>query len=69
LSNSLIIWPKDYESESPHGHVAIIVSANKDDESNISGLYVAEQNYDNNNYYRFIPSSSIKNVTIISINN
>ena len=70
LTNSLIIWPKDYESDALHGHVAIIVSVNKDDESNISGLYVAEQNYDNNNnYYRFIPLSSIKNVTIISINN
>ena len=69
LSNCLIVWPKDYEPDDPHGHVAIIVSANKDDESNISGLYVAEQNYDNNNYYRFIPSISIKNVTIISINN
>lgn len=79
LSNSLIIWPKDYEPESPHGHVAIIVSANKDGESNgqrckeslnlSDGLYVAEQNYDNNNYYRFIPLNNIKNVTIISINN
>jgi len=69
LSNCLIVWPKDYEPDDPHGHVAIIVSANKDDESNISGLYVAEQNYDNNNYYRFIPLSNINNVTIISINN
>lgn len=66
LTNSLIIWPKDYELDSPHGHVAIIVSANKD------GLYVAEQNYDNNNYYRFIPWTSLldkKNIIIISINN
>ena len=78
LSNCLIVWPKDYESDAPHGHVAIIVSqvaiivsqvANKDGESSLSGLYVAEQNYDNNNYYRFIPLSSINNVTIISINN
>ena len=69
LSNSLIIWPKDYEPDSPHGHVAIIVSVSQDDKSSLSGLYVAEQNYDNNNYYRFIPLSNINNVTIISINN
>lgn len=69
LNNCLIVWPKDYEPDSQHGHVAIIVSVSQDDESNILGLYVAEQNYDNNNYYRFIPLSNIKNVTIISINN
>ena len=69
LSNCLIVWPKDYEPDSPHGHVAIIVSVSQDDKSSLSGLYVAEQNYDNNNYYRFIPLSNINNVTIISINN
>lgn len=60
-SNSLIIWPKDYEPDTPHGHVAIIVSVNKD------GIYVAEQNYNNDNHYRYIPYISIKNVTIISL--
>lgn len=69
LSNCLIVWPKDYELDAPHGHVAIIVSVSQDDDFSLSGLYVAEQNYDNNNYYRFIPLSNIKNVTIISINN
>jgi hypothetical protein len=75
LSSTLIIWPKDYELDDslnilkdakhsyPHGHVAIIVLANKD------GLYVAEQNYDNNDYYRFIPWTSLldRNITVISI--
>ena len=69
LNNCLIVWPKDYELDAPHGHVAIIVSVSQDDKSSLSGLYVAEQNYDNNNYYRFIPLRSINNVTIISINN
>ena len=94
LTNSLIIWPKDYKLDAPHGHVAIIVSqtqkacnlaqadgnakhfltslrvsANKDGESSLKGLYVAEQNYDNNNYYRFIPWTSLldRNITVISI--
>lgn len=60
LNNSLIIWPKDYEPDSPYGHVAIIVCAKKD------GIYVAEQNYNNNDFYRYIPLTDIKNVTIIS---
>ena len=61
ITNSLIVWPKDYEPDTPHGHVAIIVSTNKD------GIYVAEQNYNNDNHYRYIPYISIKNVSIISI--
>jgi hypothetical protein len=77
LNNCLIVWPKDYEPDAPHGHVAIIVSANKDGESSLkglqpsaSGLYVAEQNYDNNDYYRFIPWTSLldrNDITVISI--
>ena len=61
LNNSLIIWSKDYEPNAPHGHVAIIVYANKD------GIHVAEQNYDNNDFYRYIPLADIKNATIISL--
>ena len=60
LNNSLIIWKKDYESDSPHGHVAVIVYAQKD------GIHVVEQNYNNNDFYRYIPWADIKNVTIIS---
>jgi glutathionylspermidine amidase/synthetase len=60
-SNSLIVWPKDYEPDTPHGHVAVIVSVNKD------GIYVAEQNYNNDNHYRYIPYDKIKNVSIISL--
>jgi glutathionylspermidine amidase/synthetase len=59
--SSLIIWAKDYEHDTPHGHVAVIVSVNKD------GIYVAEQNYNNDNHYRYIPYNNIKNVTIISL--
>jgi len=61
VSNSLIIWPKDYEPDTPHGHVAVIVSVNKE------GIDIAEQNYNNDNHYRYIPYISIKNVTIISL--
>ena len=60
-SNSLIVWPKDYETDTPHGHVAVIVSFNED------GIYVAEQNYNNDNHYRYIPYNKIKNVTIVSL--
>jgi hypothetical protein len=45
----------------PHGHVGVIVSVDKD------GIYVAEQNYNNDNHYRYIPYDNIKNVTIISL--
>ena len=62
-SNSLIIWSKDYKHDTPHGHVAIITLVNKE------GIYVAEQNYNNDNHYRYIPYDDIKNTTIISINN
>jgi hypothetical protein len=61
LNNSLIIWAKDCEPDTPHGHVAVIVYANKD------GIHVAEQNYDNNDFYRYISLGDIKNVTIISL--
>jgi len=61
VSNSLIVWPKDYEPDTPHGHVAIIASVDKD------GIYVAEQNYNNDNHYRYIPYNKIKNVTIVSL--
>jgi hypothetical protein len=60
LNNSLIIWAKDYEPDAPHGHVAVIVYAHDD------GIYVAEQNYDNNDFYRYIRLADIKNATIIS---
>lgn len=60
-TNSLIVWPKDYEHDTPHGHVGVIVSVDKD------GIYVAEQNYNNDNYYRYIPYITMKNVTIISL--
>jgi hypothetical protein len=60
-SNSLIVWAKDYEPDTPHGHVAVIVSVDKD------GIYVAEQNYNNDNHYRYISYISIKNVSIISL--
>ena len=61
FNNSLIIWAKDYESDAQHGHVAVIVYAKTD------GIYVAEQNYDNNDFYRYIPLADIKNAIIISL--
>ena len=58
---SIVVWPKNYEKNSPHGHVAIVI--------NISslGINVAEQNYIDTDFSRFIPFSKLKNIIIISI--
>lgn len=61
INNCLIVWAKDYEYDTPHGHVAVIVDVNT------HGINVAEQNYNNNNYYRYISWDNIKNVSIISL--
>ena len=58
---SIIIWPKNYENNSPHGHVAIISNIG------ISGIYVVEQNYDDTNFPRFIPFNNLQNIIILSV--
>ena len=58
---SIIIFPKDYEIDSPDGHIAIVSSILS------SGITVAEQNYNDNIFPRFIPYNELKNVKIINL--
>jgi hypothetical protein len=58
---SIIIFPKDYEIDSPDGHVAIISSILS------SGITIVEQNYNDNIFPRFISYSELKNVKIINL--
>ena len=62
---SIIIFPKDYEDDSPDGHVAIISSVLS------TGITIAEQNYNDNIFPRFISYNDLKNVNyeaLFSIN-
>jgi len=58
---SIIIFPKDYEIDSPDGHVAIISSILP------SGITIAEQNYNDNIFPRFISYNDLKNVKILNL--
>jgi glutathionylspermidine amidase/synthetase len=58
---SIIIFSKDYEVDSPDGHVAIISSILP------SGITIAEQNYNDNIFPRFISYKDLKNVTILNV--
>jgi hypothetical protein len=56
---SLVIWPKHYKYNSPDGHVAVVSSIQS------NGFYVAEQNYDDKTFPRFINYDDLQDVTII----
>ena len=56
---SLVIWPKYYKYNAPYGHVAIVSKIQP------SGIYVAEQNYDDKTFPRFIDYDDLQGVTII----
>lgn len=56
---SLVIWPKYYKRNSPDGHVAII------SEVQSNGIYVVEQNYDDETFQRFIDYNDLKDPTFI----
>ena len=56
---SLVIWPKKYKNNAPYGHVAVVSKIKP------NGIYVAEQNYDNKTFPRFIDYDDLKGVTII----
>ena len=56
---SLVIWPKKYKNNAPYGHVAVVSKIKP------NGIYVAEQNYDNKTFPRFINYADLKDVTII----
>ena len=58
---SIIIFPKDYEIDSPDGHVAIISSVLQ------SGITIVEQNYNDNIFPRFISYNDLKNVKILNV--
>jgi hypothetical protein len=58
---SIIIFPKDYEVNSPNGHVAIVSSILP------SGITIAEQNYNDNIFLRFISYNDLKNVKILNV--
>ena len=56
---SLVIWPKKYKNNAPYGHVAVVSKIKS------NGIYVAEQNYDDKTFPRFIDYDDLKGVTII----
>ena len=56
---SLVIWPKKYKHNAPYGHVAVVSKIKP------NGIYVAEQNYDDKTFPRFIDYDDLKGVTII----
>ena len=59
---SLIVWPKHYEFNTPHGHVAVVSSISP------RGITIVEQNYNNNNFInRFISWDKIRNTTTITV--
>ena len=56
---SLVIWPKKYKHNAPYGHVAVVSKIQP------NGIYVAEQNYNDKTFPRFIDYDVLKGVTII----
>jgi len=58
---SIIIFQKDYEYDSPDGHVAIISSVLS------TGITIVEQNYNDNIFPRFISYNNLKNFRIINL--
>jgi glutathionylspermidine amidase/synthetase len=56
---SLVIWPKHYKYNAPYGHVAVVSKIMP------NGIYVAEQNYDDKTFPRFIDYDDLQGVTII----
>ena len=59
---SLIVWPKNYMTNSVDGHVAVVSSITP------TGITVVEQNYDNKNEInRFISRDDMRNTTILTV--
>ena len=58
---SIIVWSKNYEKNSPYGHVAIVSAITP------TGITVKERNYDDNKFTRNIKQKDLKNVTILSL--
>ena len=58
---SIIVFPKNYEKNSPYGHVAIVSAITP------TGITVKEKNYYDNKFTRNIKQKDLKNVTILSL--
>ena len=58
---SLIVWPQNYKTDGYEGHVAVVSSIST------KGIRVAEQNYDDRDFNRFIPFTDLKNVIFLSV--
>ena len=58
---SLIIWPQYYKIDGYEGHVAVVSSIST------KGIRVAEQNYDDRDFNRFIPFTDLQNVIFLSL--
>jgi len=58
---SIIVWQKNYEKNSPYGHVAIVSAITP------TGITVKERNYNDNKFTRNIKQKDLKNVTILSL--
>ena len=58
---SIIVWSKNYEKNSPYGHVAIVSAITP------TGITVKERNYNDNKFTRNIKQKDLKNVTILSL--
>ena len=59
---SLIVWPKNYMTNSVDGHVAVVSSITP------NGITVVEQNYNNKNEInRFIRRVDMRNTTILTV--
>ena len=55
----LIVWPKYYKNNAPDGHVAVISDVKP------KGIYVVEQNYDDETFPRFIDYNDLHNVSFV----
>ncbi len=55
----LIVWPKYYKNNAPDGHVAVISAVQS------NGIYVVEQNYDDETFPRFIDYNDLHNVSFV----
>ena len=57
----IIVWSKNYEKNSPYGHVAIVSAITP------TCITVKERNYDDNKFTRNIKQKDLKNVIILSL--
>ncbi len=61
IVGSLIIWPQNYKHNGYEGHVAVVSSISA------KGIRVAEQNYNDNEFNRFISFTDLQNVIFLSV--